>query len=169
MTKDAKLKRKRLIKLDPRAHIGYLVGYDSTNIYRVWVPHQGKVISTRDVIFDEKTCFNGKKESLSEVLIQEKDDLVQKATMPQSLVENTQIVEDEDTIVVDTGDLEMAQEDDTIVVDTGHLEMGQGLHDSICRETGWPTPLELITEADPDDPLQEASFACLPVRDMANP
>ena len=35
MTKDAKLKRKRLGMLDPRAHIGYLVGYDSTNIYRI--------------------------------------------------------------------------------------------------------------------------------------
>ena len=35
MTKDAKLKRKRLMKLDPRAHIRYLVGYDSTNIYRI--------------------------------------------------------------------------------------------------------------------------------------
>jgi hypothetical protein len=69
MTKDAKLKRKRLMKLDPRAHIGYLVGYDSTNIYRVWVPYQGKVISTRDVIFDEKKCFDGKKESLLEALI----------------------------------------------------------------------------------------------------
>ena len=66
------------------------------------------MISTRDVIFDEKKCFDGKRESLSEALIQEKDDLVQKATLPQNLVTNTQIVEDEDTIVVDTGDLEMA-------------------------------------------------------------
>jgi hypothetical protein len=57
MTKDAQLKRKRLLKLDLQAHIGYLVSYDSTNIYRIWVPHQGKVISTRDVIFDEKATL----------------------------------------------------------------------------------------------------------------
>jgi len=51
MTANAQLKKKRLMKLDPRAHIGYLVGYASTNIYRIWIPHKGVVISTRDVIF----------------------------------------------------------------------------------------------------------------------
>jgi hypothetical protein len=40
MTADAQLKKNRLRKLDPRAHIGYLVGYDSTNIFRIWIPHQ---------------------------------------------------------------------------------------------------------------------------------
>ena len=54
-------KKRRLRKLDPRTHIGYLVGYDSTNIFRVWIPHQGKVISTRDVLFDEDTFFDGRK------------------------------------------------------------------------------------------------------------
>jgi len=40
--------------------IRYLVGYNSTNIFRVWIPHQGKVISIRDVIFDEDTFFDKK-------------------------------------------------------------------------------------------------------------
>jgi hypothetical protein len=44
MTTDAKLKNKRLQKLNPRANIGYLVGYDSTNIFRIWIPHRGEVI-----------------------------------------------------------------------------------------------------------------------------
>jgi hypothetical protein len=60
MTSDAQLKKKRLSKLDPRAHIGYLIGYNSTNIYRIWILYKGIVISTRDVIFDKKTFFNGK-------------------------------------------------------------------------------------------------------------
>jgi hypothetical protein len=55
MTEHAQLKKRRLRKLDPRAHIGYLVGYDSTNIFRVWIPHQGKVISTRDVLEECRT------------------------------------------------------------------------------------------------------------------
>ena len=38
-------------KTEPRAHIGYLVGYDSSNIYRVWIPSLDRVIRTRDVIF----------------------------------------------------------------------------------------------------------------------
>jgi hypothetical protein len=35
-----------------KAWIGYLVGYDSTNIYRIWNPVLKKVIRTRDVIFN---------------------------------------------------------------------------------------------------------------------
>ncbi|EDN07033.1 predicted protein [Histoplasma mississippiense (nom. inval.)] len=37
------LNRNRSQKLDPRAHIGYLVGYDSTNIFRIWIPHLDRV------------------------------------------------------------------------------------------------------------------------------
>jgi len=61
MTENVQLKKNRLKKLDPQAEIGYLVGYDSTNIYRIWIPHTGKVISTRDVIFDETKFFDGKR------------------------------------------------------------------------------------------------------------
>lgn len=50
-------------KLTPRALIGYLVGYDASNIYRIWLPkarsraHQGKVIRTRDVTFKENLYY----------------------------------------------------------------------------------------------------------------
>jgi len=43
----------KLSKLQPRSHIGYLVGYQSSNIFRIWVPTTQGVISTRDVTFDE--------------------------------------------------------------------------------------------------------------------
>ena len=45
--------RDQLDRLEPRVHIGYLVGYESSNIFRVWVPHLSTVISARDVTFDE--------------------------------------------------------------------------------------------------------------------
>lgn len=61
--------KSRLQRLDPRAWIGYLVGYQSSNIYRVWVPSMGKIISTRDVIFDEDSVFNGKQEDLMDNLM----------------------------------------------------------------------------------------------------
>ena len=48
----------KLLKLEPRAHIGYLVGYDSRNIYRIWIPSKGEVIRTRDVTFDENTFYS---------------------------------------------------------------------------------------------------------------
>jgi hypothetical protein len=72
----------RLRKLDPRSDVGYLVGYDSTNIYRVWIPHTGRVISTRDVIFDESKFFDGRKEHLTELELAQLDDLVQRIQLP---------------------------------------------------------------------------------------
>jgi hypothetical protein len=42
-------KKERLKRLNPRNWIGYLVGYDSTNIYRVWNPKSNRVVRTRDV------------------------------------------------------------------------------------------------------------------------
>lgn len=54
-------KHRRLWKLDPRAFRGYLVGYVSTSIWRVWVPAKRKVISVRDVSFKETEFFDSKK------------------------------------------------------------------------------------------------------------
>jgi hypothetical protein len=48
----------KLDKLEPRAHIGYLVGYDSSNIFRVWIPSKKKVIRTRDVTFDGSRFYH---------------------------------------------------------------------------------------------------------------
>lgn len=56
-------------KLTPRALVGYLVGYDASNVYRVWLPkaksraHQGKVIRTRDVTFKEDLYYQDDDES----------------------------------------------------------------------------------------------------------
>lgn len=69
MTKDALRKANKLQKLNPNAWIGYLVGYESTNIYRVWNPKVNKVIATRDVTFNEEERFSGD-------LAQLKDDLL---------------------------------------------------------------------------------------------
>jgi len=53
MIKDAQLKQNKKWKLNSQAYIDYLVEYDSTNIFRIWIPHKEKIISTRDVLFDE--------------------------------------------------------------------------------------------------------------------
>jgi len=102
MTEEAQLKDKRLKKLDPRAQIGYLVGYDSTNIYRIWIPHKGKVISTRDVIFDETTFFDGKRTDLNAELIAELDTLIQRIELPTSQALNEAILEEDEEILEPT-------------------------------------------------------------------
>ena len=45
-------------KTQPRTHIGYLVGYGGSNIYRIWVPQNGQVLTVRDVEFEEDEIFN---------------------------------------------------------------------------------------------------------------
>lgn len=45
-------------KMEPRAEIGYLVGYEASNIWRIWFPQKGAVRSVRDVIFDENRFFH---------------------------------------------------------------------------------------------------------------
>jgi len=48
---------KRAFKTIPRGHIGYLVGYYASNIYRIWVPVLDQVIISRNVTFDEDILF----------------------------------------------------------------------------------------------------------------
>jgi Reverse transcriptase (RNA-dependent DNA polymerase)/GAG-pre-integrase domain len=99
MTKDAQLKQNRLRKLDPRAHIGYLVGYNSTNIFRIWIPHQGKVISTRDVIFDEETFFDKKDLSSDKELIDRVDELVARVSLEPPQAKNEEVLEEDGEIL----------------------------------------------------------------------
>ena len=44
--------------MEPRAHIGHLVGYDSINIYRIWIPSQRKVIRIQDITIDNSRLYS---------------------------------------------------------------------------------------------------------------
>lgn len=50
--------RSKLERTRPRAVMGYLVGYQALNIFRVWVPEEGKVLVARDVTIDETTFYD---------------------------------------------------------------------------------------------------------------
>jgi hypothetical protein len=50
---------KRADKLESRALIGHLVGYESTNIFRIWLPTKNEVIRTRDVVFEPTEFYDG--------------------------------------------------------------------------------------------------------------
>ena len=86
MTDDTHRGKSRLQRIDPKGWIGYLVGYRSSNIYRIWIPSLAKVISTRDVIFDENSIFDGKVEDLMDNLmhstLEEIADLVRTIELP---------------------------------------------------------------------------------------
>ena len=78
MTLDAQLKKKRLSKLDLQAYIGYLIGYDFTNIYRIQIPYKGIVISIKDIIFNKKTFFNSKQTDITKDLHIKLNTLIEK-------------------------------------------------------------------------------------------
>lgn len=44
-------------KMQPRAEIGYLVGYKTTNVWRIWFPRRNHVRLVRDAVFDENLGF----------------------------------------------------------------------------------------------------------------
>jgi len=91
MTTDALKKANRLQRFNPKAWIGYLVGYDSTNVYRVWNPVTNKVVRTRDVTFNENETFNGDLETLKDdmlkIQLDELSKLLQECTIPEELEE----------------------------------------------------------------------------------
>ncbi|OQE59396.1 hypothetical protein PENNAL_c0325G00318, partial [Penicillium nalgiovense] len=63
-------KRTQSDKMSPRAEIGFLVGYVSKNLYRIWFPHKGgqygRVDVVRDAIFDETRRYTTAKKLESE-------------------------------------------------------------------------------------------------------
>ncbi|RYP32481.1 hypothetical protein DL768_011137 [Monosporascus sp. mg162] len=78
MTAAAMKKEQRLQKLNPKAWIGFLVGYRSTNIYEIWNPLINKVIAIRDVLFNEKATFSGDIRDLRDDLLHVTEEELQK-------------------------------------------------------------------------------------------
>jgi hypothetical protein len=54
------------------------------------------------------------------MLIKEKDKLIKRAIMPEKLAVNKSIVQEDDDLI----SLYNSKDEDTIVIDTGHLEIG---------------------------------------------
>jgi hypothetical protein len=55
------IKKVQSDKMAPRAEIGYLVGYVSKNLYKIWFPHKGRngrVDVVRDAVFDESRRYS---------------------------------------------------------------------------------------------------------------
>jgi hypothetical protein len=58
-------KRRLDFKLNPRTHIGYLMGYMSSNSWWIWVPVLNKCILTRDIRFDESLFYDPEAEPMT--------------------------------------------------------------------------------------------------------
>lgn len=143
MTTTAQRKSQRIHKLDPRAFIGYLVGYQSTNIYRIWNPLLNKVISTRDVIFNEDEVFPGSIEELKDDFLRVKrseitallEGLEEPELEPESRGEHSDdpippIFEDDDAYAVESRD-----------IDGGEAEQDNKAKDSADGDANGPESL----------------------------
>jgi hypothetical protein len=93
MTTDALKKANRLQRLNPKAWIGFPVGYDSSNIYRIWNPKLNKVFRTRDVMFNEGSIYDGDREAQQGGL-EELQSIISHIEEPKSESEETLIVTD---------------------------------------------------------------------------
>jgi hypothetical protein len=70
-------------KLESRTLIGHLVGYQGTNIFRIWLPTKNTVIVTRNVIFEPTLFFDGTNGYASTPVIEEVIKLLEYPEMPQ--------------------------------------------------------------------------------------
>jgi hypothetical protein len=150
---------KKRQKLQPKAHIGFLIGYESTNIYRIWIPHKKKVISARDVLFDEEEFYDGKPIRFTDILISNLDEAIEKVSVtPDPNLEDIQLREDESE-VEDENEIEGVNEREDIEEGLPEVEKEQEPEENNWETGPYPTP----------DPTVDSSFVswldeALPVR-----
>lgn len=88
----------RMKKLQERAHIGYLVGYDSSNIFRIWIPSRHKVIRTRDVVFDDDSFYNAHDLDVLQIATKPMLDVTFDTLKLNSTIQLTEVESDEDDV-----------------------------------------------------------------------
>ena len=86
--------RHKLWKLDLKAHIGFIVGYVSTNIYWVWVLHKKKLVSVQDVIFNKDEIWNKESIQYTANKIKKIDDAIKIVKVLKLEAEDIQLDED---------------------------------------------------------------------------
>ncbi|KAJ5827623.1 hypothetical protein N7447_001845 [Penicillium robsamsonii] len=94
-------------KMNPRAEVGFLVGYVASNIYQIWFPHSGKVRHIRDAIIDESRKYTPDYEKFQPIpmpLAKEPEEI--------SLAEITELVNRELASREPVGILERTREED---------------------------------------------------------
>ena len=57
----------KINKLKFRVKFGYLIDYESTNIYKIWIPATNKIIRIKNVTFDKSKLFFSKKKLIFKV------------------------------------------------------------------------------------------------------
>jgi hypothetical protein len=80
-------REKLYFKLNARADVGYLVGYVASNIFKVWIPHTGKVRTVRDVRFDEDSFYEHKPCSVNAEQVRLLDEVIDSISIEEDQME----------------------------------------------------------------------------------
>lgn len=102
-------------KLRYKARIGYLVGYDSSNIFRVWYPRKNIVVSARDVRFDETKFWDPREPDLDEILLVEPPNYTSVDLYEQSSLVDAEV--NSSTLPINDSDPDQMEEDDDAPAD----------------------------------------------------
>ena len=146
MTSDAQQKVNRKMRLKPKGWIGFLVGYRSSNIYRIWIPTINRIVNTRDVIFNEDEGCNGDWESFKDELLEADLEEIAKFVQGSSLPEqddNEQAEQVEDCIEVALPITTLADESSPITDETEDCIVATALENSLKQSEDsdiLPTP-----------------------------
>ncbi len=85
-------------KLAPYTLIGYLVGYNLTNIYYIQILSLYKVIQTKDVIFNRNSFYNPKGQDIDYLLRDVLKDTIQVISLLEPLYKDK--LEDESVLYI---------------------------------------------------------------------
>lgn len=127
-------------KLKERALVGYLVGYDSTNIYRIWFPPEDRIIRTRDVTFDENSRYSP-------------DNMEHYHEVPEAEEEPHTLVRPR--IQLSNSDTEDSELEDVLTPDTSESE-GEGVG-ADTTQGQMPTPMPTEDSCESSTPPQDES------------
>ncbi|KAG6999890.1 Retrovirus-related Pol polyprotein from transposon TNT [Fusarium oxysporum f. sp. conglutinans] len=124
MTSEAQQKVNRKMRLKPKGWIGFLVGYRSSNIYRIWIPTINRIVNTRDVIFNEDEICNGDWEQFKDDLLEADLKEIAKFAQDSTLLDQDSLgeLEAEDSFEItlpinaltDDGGTQLGEADETV-------------------------------------------------------
>ena len=133
-------------KLDPKTHIGFLAGYKSTSIYRIWVP-QKKVVSVKNVIFDKDKVWDGTPLQRTARDIKQLDNIIELIELPQTdKLEDIQLNEDLEELEI-THQTDNKTEDLDLDADNIAANVDKLAKDEEWAQNQYPTPDPSVLEA----------------------
>lgn len=135
-------------KMRAKAHIGFLVGYSSTNIFLIWVPSQRKVIRTRDVTFDEDSYYRPHEIDVAQLITEPflRDDTLDIPSSEFTKPIDIESDSDEDLLDLVPTEFNIGEQD---IAETSKENASGYLHRLVCHLWGRQIPHDPLTLQNP--------------------